>query len=485
MSKIKDYIEDTIVAISTPIGIGGIGIVRLSGVDAIKIAEKLFVPRNKKKDIKKIPTFTVTLGEIVEDGIVFDEVLMTIMRAPKSYTCEDVVEFSCHGGVVILRTIVKLCIKHGARLAEPGEFTKRAFLNGRIDLSQAESVAQLINAKTVLQSQFATKSLLGITKKWVEKIVTKLKQIIADIEVVIDYPEEEKNINEKHIKTETVKILNLLNEVLENSEKLFPLLEGLNVAIVGKPNVGKSSLLNILLSYERAIISDIPGTTRDTISETVNINNISVRIVDTAGIRTHSQDVIEKVGMQKTEQAIKESQVILFVIDSKLGLSKEDYQVVELINIASKKEPKKVIVLVNKIDLEPNFDLSKIKVLNEKFNNYTDVVGALRISCKTKEGIKEVEKMITSIYEMDNNLTNNFFQKEIQPNFLLTNLRHLDSVRKAKEELENAIKINLEIEPELFCQNLTSATKDLLKITGGEFVEDILNIIFSKFCVGK
>ncbi|MFQ3674987.1 MAG: tRNA uridine-5-carboxymethylaminomethyl(34) synthesis GTPase MnmE [Endomicrobiia bacterium] len=484
MLKKTNYSEDTIVAISTPIGIGGLGIVRLSGSQAIDIAEKIFFPKNKTKTVKTISSFTVTLGEIVDGKTVIDEVLMTLMRGPQSYTCEDVVEFSCHGGIVVLKSIVELCLKHGARLAEPGEFTKRAFLNGRIDLSQAESVAQLINAKTTLQSQIATKSLLGITKKGVEKIVAELKQIIAEVEVTIDYPEDEKFIYGKNIKNTTNKILKQINEVLTNSEKLTPLLAERNIAIVGKPNVGKSSLLNILLHHDRAIVSNIPGTTRDTISETINLNNISIRIVDTAGIRTHSQDVIEKVGMQKTKEAIEEAEVILFVIDASKKLEKEDFCVAEIINETSKVELKKVIILINKIDLNPKFDLKNVKVIRSKINNCAKVVGAVKISCKTEEGIKKLEEIITNLY-IDKRMKSCLRNQEPGQGFVLTNLRQLELVKNAKGEIENAIKIELAKSPELFCHHLSLATKELLKITGGEFVEDVLDIIFSKFCVGK
>jgi len=307
--------NDTIVAISTPLGVGGLGIVRLSGDKAIQIAEKIFAPKNKSKVVSQLKTFTVHLGYIKdEDGNIIDEVLLTLMRAPHSYTCEDVVEFSCHGGVVILKQIVELCLKNGARLAQPGEFTKRAFLNGRIDLSQAEAVCGLISSKSVLQNKIFSYSLLGKTKENIQNIVEHLKSIIAEIEVRIDYPEEDdvKDFQINELRKQIKEVYEKINNCVENSQKILPITVGINVAIVGKVNVGKSSLLNVLLNQERAIVSDIPGTTRDTISEVVNINNIPMRIIDTAGIREHSQNVIEKIGIERTKNVVEEADLVLF-----------------------------------------------------------------------------------------------------------------------------------------------------------------------------
>lgn len=479
------YEEDTIVAISTPIGTGGLGIVRMSGKKSIDIAKKIFVPYKKNKIVEKIPTFSVTLGNIVDGKNIFDEVLMTIMRAPKSYTCEDVVEFSCHGGILILQKVVELCLKYGARLAQPGEFTKRAFLNGRIDLSQAEAVAEVINSKNLIQTKLATNSLLGKTKQFVENIVQKLKSIIAEVEVTLEYPDDEKFVNEKKITQKMKNVVRELKNVISNSEKLLPLMNQVNIAIIGKPNVGKSSLLNVLLQQDRVIVSPIPGTTRDTISEVINIGGITARIVDTAGIRDHSQDLIEKIGIERTKNAIKEADLIFFMLDAKCGISNEDFYIAELISLMSNEIKKMVVILINKIDLKPNYNKSHLSKLTKKLRNIK-LAGIIEISCKKLLGIKKVENSVIKCLGLSS-------KKEVekvvssydQTNVVLTNLRQISLIKSALDEINNSLKHNLITQPELFCHHLSTATKELLKISGGEFTEDILNIIFSKFCVGK
>jgi len=492
-------INDTIVAISTPLGYSGLGIVRLSGEKAIRIAEQIFHPKNKTKIVSQLKTFTTHLGYILDGNKIIDEVLMTIMRKPHSYTCEDVVEFSCHGGPVALQQVLELCVKHGARIAEPGEFTKRAFLNGRIDLSYAEAVSNIIYSKTKLQNQLYVNSLLGKTKHSVEQIIKEIKEIIAELEVYIDYPEEDdiKNIDFTNINKKIKDIIKNINSAIEYSEKISPILEGINVAIVGKVNVGKSSLLNILLNYDRAIVSEIPGTTRDTLSETIVIKDIPIRIVDTAGIRTHSQDVIEKIGIERTKNAVKESNVIIFLLDASSNISKDDYTVAEIIShTAGQNVYKTVIPVINKIDKEikifdddgleeliSNLEKSEVKIY-PKLNHKNLKQQVITISCATKTGIQQLENVILESQNVYNN--QEFAIQDTLPELLVTNLRQKDILKKTKVELENSIKFDFVKQPELSCEHLRLAIKELQKIVGGDdLTESVLDIIFSKFCVGK
>jgi len=492
--------NDTIVAISTPLGIGGLGIVRLSGDKAIQIAEKIFVPKNKSKVVSQLKTFTVHLGYIKDEyGNVIDEVLLTLMRAPHSYTCEDVVEFSCHGGVVILKQIVELCLKNGARLAQPGEFTKRAFLNGRIDLSQAEAVCDLISSKNVLQNKIFSYSLLGKTKENIQSIIEQLKSIIAEIEVRIDYPEEDdiKDFSTDVLKKQIKEVYEKINICIENSQKILPIIVGLNLAIVGKVNVGKSSLLNVLLNHERAIVSDIPGTTRDTISEVVNINNIPIKIIDTAGIREHTQNVIEKIGIEKTKNVVKEADLVLFLLDGTQEISKDDEVVADVISEMSKDKKKIVLLVVNKVDKElkifNNLDrfvkiikkLKKDAILYPNIDEDKDLKSqVILISCKTQHGIKNLEQQIVKTQNLSPQVEK-FFSQDIQPDLFVSNLRHLELLKNSSEEIKKTFYLDFSKETELVVEHLKAAVLELQKITGGNLTEDVLDIIFSRFCVGK
>jgi tRNA modification GTPase len=495
-------LNDTIVAISTPVGYSGLGIVRLSGKDAIKIAEKIFQPKNKSKIVSQLKTFTTHLGYIVDEEKIVDEVLMTIMRQPHSYTCEDVIEFSCHGGPVVLQQVVELCVKHGARIAEPGEFTKRAFLNGRIDLSYAESVCDIIYSKTKLQNQLYINSLLGKTKHSIEQLVNQIKDVIAELEVSIDYPDEDdvKTINFDYVKEKIFNVIKNIDSAIEYSEKISPILYGINVAIVGKVNVGKSSLLNILLDYDRAIVSDIPGTTRDTLSETIIIKDVPIRIVDTAGIRTHSQDVIENIGIERTKNAVKEANVIILMFDASTNITTDDYTVVDTIsaveNVENQNHYKTIIPVLNKIDKEIKiFDTNDLEnlILNLQksgFNLYPQLnqknfnKQVLKISCVTKEG---VEKLENAIVDSQNVVETQYFStQDAQPELIVTNLRQKEVLKKAKTELEYINKFNFIKQTELVCEHLRYAVKELQKIVGSkDLTEDVLDIIFSRFCVGK
>ncbi len=494
---------DTIVAISTPIGIGGIGIVRLSGQKSLQIAEKIFFPKNSSKVVSQLKTFTIHLGYIKDsDGNIIDEVLLMIMRAPHSYTCEDVVEFSCHGGVVVLKQVVELCLNNGARLAEPGEFTKRAFLNGRIDLSQAEAVIDLISSKSFLQNKIFASNLLGKTKENIQNIVEELKLIVAEIEATIDYPEEDdvfKNVNYQKIKLQIENLYSKIKTTIDNSQKIFPIISGINIAIVGKVNVGKSSLLNVLLNHERAIVSDIPGTTRDTIAEVVNIKNLPVRIVDTAGIRQHIQNVIEEIGIKRTYNAIKESDVVIFLLDGTQIVSKDDEVVADAIVASSSDFEKKrfVILAVNKVDSDIKiFDdeermwdiINKLKhniILYPDININESLKKQLQfISCKTNYGIKELEEKIIGSQNLGD-LEKKLSFQEAEPNFFVSNLRQLELLKNSFKEIQKVFEKDFEKETEVIAEHLKSAIKELQKITKGDLTEDVLDIIFSRFCVGK
>ncbi|MEN3014211.1 MAG: tRNA uridine-5-carboxymethylaminomethyl(34) synthesis GTPase MnmE [Endomicrobiia bacterium] len=478
----SNNLEDTIVAISTPLGFGGLGIVRLSGKNAIKIAEEIFVPKNKSKVVSQLKTFTIHLGYIVEDKKIIDEVLLAIMRSPHSYTCEDVVEFSCHGGPVVLKKIVELCLKKGARLAEPGEFTKRAFLNGRIDLTQAEAVCDLIYSQSEIQRELFIHSLLGKVKNNIQKFVEKIEEIIAKIELCIEYPQEEDSqyINFFSLNSEILKLKEEISLLIENSQKITPIITGINLAIVGKVNVGKSSLLNILLSYERAIVSEIPGTTRDVVSETINLNGLPIRIVDTAGIRDQQYDVIEKIGIEKTKEAIREANVILLLLDGSRKLTEDDFLVGQIIKQETKCS-KHLLVVINKKDL-PMVILNDMEKLKELF----DMVGfkkeAVFISCITKEGIKELQQKIFEMLGFEENLS---IGQDIREGTFVANLRQLEIFKKVKELIEKALNKDITSSPELVVEDLKEALRELKKILGFDITEDILNIIFSKFCVGK
>lgn len=488
--------NDTIVAISTPLGRSGLGIVRLSGPDSLKIAECIFIPKNRAKKISEFKSFTVHLGYIVEGNEIIDEVLLTIMRAPKSYTCEDVVEFSCHGGPIILKKVLQLCIKNGARLAEPGEFTKRAFLNGRLSLSQAESICDLINSTSELQAKLFTNSLLGKNKEEIENIIEKIKATIAELEVTIEYPEEDDSIavDFEEIKNKIQSLTNNLQLSIENTEKILPIITGVNVAIIGKVNVGKSSLLNILLNIDRAIVSEIPGTTRDIISETINLKGVPIKIVDTAGIREHSQDPIEKIGIERTRKAIEEADVILLLFDASKSLHLDDFKVVDIILNSSEEYNGKILIpIINKIDLESKilnddrlYEIllriqEKIKIY-PKLNKDNWKNNILKISCVSKQGIEQLEQAILNsqcIFNTSQNL------QDTIPTLFVTNLRQKELLEKAYHELSEALKLDIKESCELVCEHLKNAAKELSKITGGEITEDILNNIFSKFCVGK
>lgn len=459
--------SNTIAAIATASGTGGIGIIRMSGDKCFEVLKKIFIPKNKNVDIDKVDGYTIKYGYIINPSTKekIDEVLVSFFRAPKSYTTENMCEINSHGGMIIERKILEQCLNNGAELAEPGEFTKRAFLNGRIDLSQAESVIDIINAKTDKEAKASFEQLQGNLSKEIEEIRASLLDIMSDIEASIDYPEYD---IEETTEDKAIKLLEKEKNRLELLEKSFEngklLKEGIKTIIIGKPNSGKSSLLNVILKEERAIVSDYAGTTRDTIEEFININGIPLKLVDTAGIRD-TEDFVEKIGVKKAIKLAEDADLIIAIFDSSKKLEEEDFKVLDII------KNRKSIVLLNKCDLSQknNETINYISNLNKT---------VIKASMKTEEGIRE---LYDTIYNL-------FNKKEIEMNdgIIVTNIRHKNLIHKAIENNIKAIesiKNKMPIDITAIC--IKEILEDLGEITGNNVSEDIINKIFSKFCLGK
>ena len=450
----------TIVAISTAPGIGGIGIIRMSGENSFEILNKIFVTNDKP-----IAGYTMKYGKIVDEkNVIIDEVLVSYFVAPNSYTRENVCEINSHGGMVVMKKILELCLKNGAILAEPGEFTKRAFLNGRIDLSQAEAVIDIINSKTDKEAKASINQLEGNLSLEIKNIRKDLISMMADIEASIDYPEYDvEEVTTNKVKEVLIKEKDRLIKLEKSFDNGKILKDGINTAIIGRPNAGKSSLLNIMLNEERAIVTSVEGTTRDTIEEYISINGIPLKIIDTAGIR-EANDEVEKIGVEKAKKIAKESDLIIGIFDISRKMNKEDYEILDIL------KNKNSIILLNKIDLdENNVDMEKVKEINKPI---------VQISTKTREGIENLYKEIENIIET----------KEISSDneIIVTNTRHksliikaMDSVDKSLETIENKMPIDI----------IVVYVKDILEnlgeITGETVTEDIVKEIFSKFCLGK
>ena len=456
--------EKTIVAISTASGNGGIGIIRLSGKQTFDIVNKIFVPKNKSKEIKG---YTIKYGNIINpnNNEIIDEVLVSYFVAPKSYTTENMCEINSHGGTVVEKKILELCLKNGAELAEPGEFTKRAFLNGRIDLSQAEGIIDLINSKTEMEAKESINQLEGSLSKKIKEIEKKMLDITVNIEVTIDYPEYdvEEVTNEEALKS--LKNIHIMLKNLENSFNKGKIIkDGIKTVIIGKPNAGKSSLLNTMLKEDRAIVSDIAGTTRDTIEEYLNIDGIPLKLIDTAGIRD-TDNTIEKIGVEKSKKLVKDADLVIAIFDISRNFDNDDRKIMNLI------KDKKAIILLNKVDIlsENKENEEEIKELNKPI---------IKISAKEEIGLDLLYSEIKKMFELNEISSNN--------EILITNERHKNQIIKAdKHILEGIETIEKHLPVDIISIYINQAMEELGEITGENVSENIINEIFARFCLGK
>lgn len=454
---------DTIAAIATSIGESGISIIRVSGDKSVDIVDSIFIGKNNRK-LNDFKTYTMRYGHIIDKkGIKLDEVIISYMKGPKSFTAEDTIEINCHGGVVGTNRILQEVIRAGARMSAPGEFTKRAFLNGRIDLSEAEAVMDIITAKTELSMKSALMQAEGSISREIKNIRNKLLSVIAHIEVTVDYPEDDiEEVTAGEVKDDVTSIIGEIDLLLSTADEGKILREGLSTVIVGKPNVGKSSLLNALVKEKRAIVTEVPGTTRDAIEEYISIEGIPVKIVDTAGIR-ETEDIVEKIGVETSKQKIDEADLVILILDWSNKLSQEDKEIIKYI------KEKKYIVLLNKSDLGGKIEREELQILKSKY--------ITNISVKTGEGLNKVKEHIKDL----------FFKGEIKTEgVFVTNNRHKEALIRAKENLEsslNAIKYTSAID--LASIDIRNAWTNLGDITGEALDEDIIHKIFSEFCLGK
>jgi tRNA modification GTPase len=453
----------TIAAISTATGVGGIGIVRMSGDKTFEILNRFFKPKHKQK-IEDIKGYTIKYGNIVDkNGEIIDEVLISYFKAPKSYTKENMCEINSHGGIVIINKILEICLENGAMLAEPGEFTKRAFLNGRIDLAQAEAVIDIINAKTDKEAKVSLNQLEGALSKNITDIRKDILSIMADIEASIDYPEYdiEETTNEK-ILVFLDKIDGKLKKLEESFNNGKILREGISTVILGRPNAGKSSLLNLILNEERAIVTDIEGTTRDTIEEYISIDGIPLKIIDTAGIR-NAKDEVEQIGVKKAKELAEKSDIIIAIFDSSRDLNNEDFEILDII------KNKNAIIILNKIDLENKINYEKISKINKPI---------IEMSTKTGVGKEKLYSEISKIFKF-NDIANN-------GELIVSNNRHKYLIKNARKNIEICKDtINKNMPLDIISSVIKQILEDLGAITGESVTEDIINEIFSKFCLGK
>lgn len=451
--------EDTIVAISTASGVGAISIIRLSGSKALEVASKIF----KGKDLKKVASHTINHGYIIDKNRnIIDEVLVSVMLAPKTYTTEDIVEINTHGGIASTNKVLELCLVNGARLAQPGEFTKRAFLNGRIDLTEAEAIEDVINSSTDKSLRLSMNQLTGSLKNLITETRKDIMGLIANIEVNIDYPEYEdaEDITLKRLKEKLLPIKSKLEELLENSNDAKIIKNGINICMIGRPNVGKSSLLNTFLEEDKAIVTDIAGTTRDIVEGETIINGIKINFLDTAGIR-ETANVVEKIGVDKSKKIINTADLIILVLNNNEKLTPDDLELLDLV------KDKNYIIFVNKNDLPANIDL--------QVGQYTNVVYGNTL---TTAGIKELKEMITTLFNLEKINTNN-------PTYI-TNARHkalievaLNYLNSALENIDNGYSVDmLEID-------IRACWDTLGEIIGATYKDELLDELFSNFCLGK
>ncbi len=453
---------DTIAAISTPRGEGGIGIVRMSGKEALCILSKIFKPASNKK-IEDLRNFSINYGHLYDGETLVDEVLVSIMKGPNTYTKEDIVEINCHGGFLITEKVLELVLKSGARIAEVGEFTRRAFLNGRLDLTQAEAIIDLIHGKTDKSISLSLDQLRGDLREQIEVLKKLLLDVSAHVNVVLDYPEEgiddplpDDLVDNLH------HVVNTTDALIRSYNKGKMIKEGVKTAIVGKPNVGKSSLLNSILREERAIVTHIAGTTRDIIEEVVNLKGIPLVLVDTAGIRK-TDDIVENIGVEKSKELIDKADLVLFVVDNSRELDEEDLKIHERI------DADKVIGLINKTDVESKLDITPL----------TKIKKWIKISALEKIGIDSMEDEIYN-YVVSGQV------EDSSQKLVITNVRHKSALEKTKQAVENIFEtINIGLPMDLIAVDLKEALDSLSEVTGEISNEDLLDHIFSNFCVGK
>lgn len=455
---------ETIAAVATAMSNSGIGIIRISGDEAIEIADKIFKSAKSNKKLSDVKSHTVHFGHICDGDNVLDEVLVTVMKAPNTYTREDVVEINCHGGVVVLKKVLNLVFENGARPAEAGEFTKRAFLNGRIDLSQAEAVIDVINAKNEYALSNSVNQLKGVISAKIKEIRDSILNQIAYIEAALDDPEHMSLEGyDDELKAITEKIVNELQKLIRSSDNCRVISEGIKTVILGKPNAGKSSFLNAVVGTDRAIVTDIEGTTRDTLEEHINIDGISLNIIDTAGIRD-TEDVVESIGVKKAKNLAQDADLIIYIIDSSKDLDDNDRDIMEII------KGRKAIVLFNKSDLEAVVDRSHI--------NVDDTIPIINISAKNQTGIDEFESAIKNM----------FFNGELKFNdeIYITNARQKNDIRQAYDSVKLVLKsIEEGMSEDFFTIDLMNAYEALGRVVGESVEDDLVDRIFSKFCMGK
>nr|WP_123985954.1 tRNA uridine-5-carboxymethylaminomethyl(34) synthesis GTPase MnmE [Staphylococcus aureus] len=456
---------DTITSISTPMGEGAIGIVRLSGPQAVEIADKLYKGKHLLNDV---PSHTINYGHIIdpESKEVVEEVMVSVLRAPKTFTREDVIEINCHGGILTINRVLELTMTYGARMAEPGEFTKRAFLNGRIDLSQAEAVMDFIRSKTDRASKVAMNQIEGRLSDLIKKQRQSILEILAQVEVNIDYPEYDdvEDATTEFLLEQSKEIKQEINRLLDTGAQGKIMREGLSTVIVGKPNVGKSSMLNNLIQDNKAIVTEVAGTTRDVLEEYVNVRGVPLRLVDTAGIR-ETEDIVEKIGVERSRKALSQADLILFVLNNNEALTQEDYTLYEVV------KNEDVIVIVNKMDLEQNIDINEVK----------DMIGdtpLIQTSMLKQEGIDELEIQIRDL----------FFGGEVQNQDMtyVSNSRHISLLKQARQTIQDAIDAAESGVPMDMVQiDLTRTWEILGEIIGETASDELIDQLFSQFCLGK
>ena len=456
---------DTITSISTPMGEGAIGIVRLSGPEAVEIGDKLY---KGKKKLKDVPSHTINYGHIIdpETDEVVEEVMISVLRAPKTFTREDIIEINCHGGILTINRILELTMTHGARMAEPGEYTKRAFLNGRIDLSQAEAVMDFIRSKTDRASKVAMNQIEGRLSDLIKRQRQSILEILAQVEVNIDYPEYDdvEDATTEFLLAQSKKIKNEIDQLLETGTQGKIMREGLSTVIVGKPNVGKSSMLNNLIQDNKAIVTEVAGTTRDVLEEYVNVRGVPLRLVDTAGIRD-TEDIVEKIGVERSRKALSEADLILFVLNNNEPLTEEDRTLYEVI------KNEDAIVIVNKTDLERRLDIEEVKTM-------IGDTSLIQTSMLKQEGIDELELQIRDL----------FFGGEVQNQDMtyVSNSRHISLLKQARQTIQDAIDAaEAGIPMDMVQIDLTRTWEILGEIIGESASDELIDQLFSQFCLGK